>query len=309
MTLKLPDTLWESLSFAKFVTDEHGKRQIVWDVSSLEKFMTCQRLYQYGYLENWRYRYPVPALAWGTGMHAGLEVFDQLTALGVPNMEATVGAMKAAAADAKEGLASSDDNKRTLATLMRAIARYTEHYAHDPVRTALLPDTGKPAVEVRFEVPLPGLEGHRLSGRIDRLGIFEDQIVIVEHKTTDASLTDWYWRRFNPSTQNSGYMWALREALELDVSGVMIDAIQTGVGFTRFERRMFHLTQDQTDEWIREAVTYIKQAEEAYRTQNYPRNFASCGNYGGCKFRGVCSRPAGELRTQWLEEDFIIHTR
>lgn len=297
----LTKELWDRLSFTKFTDD---RKQIVWDVSSLDKFSMCPKLYQYEYRDQWIYRASIPALAWGTGLHAGLEVYDLHNTLGEDNATATRLAIRSAAETAHEGLMGSSDNRRTLSTLVRAIAKYTVHYENDAVRTVLLPHSNEPAVEVRFEVPIPGTD-YRLSGRIDRIGMVDDQLVIVEHKSTDASLTDWYWRRFAPNTQVYGYIWALREALGLDISGVLIDAVQTGVGFTRFGRQLFTLTEDQTDEWLEEAKTYILAAEKAHTEDHYIRNFSACGNYGGCKFRDVCSRPAGQLRESWIREDFV----
>ena len=237
-------------------------------------------------------------------MHTGLETYDRDVALGMDTLEATANGMKAAAISSQELLGQSTDNRRTLHTLMRALAKYGQHWENDPIKTSIHPVTGKPAVEIRFEVPIPGTR-YRMSGRIDRLGDEDGQVCIVEHKTTVAALDERYWRTFSPNTQVYGYVWALRDILGIDIHSVVIDAITSGVGYTRFARQTFYITEEQTQEWIKEAVYWMDRTREAHNTGFFPRNLSSCGNYGGCKFRGVCLRSPGTIRNEWLSDVYV----
>ena len=90
----------------------------------------------------------------------------------------------------------------------------------------------------------------------------------------------------------------------LDIAGFIVDAVQTGVHFCRFNRSIFNVSQPSIDEWYQDAMYTIGLADAYSENEYYPANFTSCGNYGGCKFREVCGE-APEHRTILLQEDFI----
>lgn len=288
-----------NLNTLEFIKFDNG-RQLIWDASSLDAFKRCPRYYQYNVLQGWRPRETVENLAFGTALHGGVETYDAAIFSGVKHADATNLAV-AEAIKLGEPLKTSKDTGRTLETLTRAVVWYAEQFRDDNVRTAVTPD-GKPALEIRFEVPIPGT-AYRFSGRIDKLATINNELYVVERKTTDAALSDWYFDRYSPNTQVSAYVWALSEFLGVPINGVMIEAFQTGVSFTRIQRGIAHRTRDQIAEFVKNTATLINHAEEYHNTGFFPMNESACMIYGGCKFRPVCERPE-QVRPEWLKSDF-----
>jgi len=92
--------------------------------------------------------------------------------------------------------------------------------------------------------------------------------------------------------------------LGLDIAGFIVDAVQTGTTFCRFNRSIFNVAQKSIDEWYTDAQYAIGLADAYSANEYYPANFTSCGNYGGCKFREVCAE-SPDHRKIILDEDFI----
>ncbi len=284
-------------SFAKYVDD----KQIVWDASSLSTFASCPRYYQLGNVQGWQPRVEGAATLYGKAVHYGFEVLDTARFYGKDKDTAVSEALVGVLDDYGEQLAASVDNARDLECALRAVVWRAEDHWDDNLKVAAMPDE-TPACEVRFECPFPGTE-YRFSGRIDKIAKLNGELYIVDFKTTKSGLNDFYFARYSPNTQIYAYLWATRNILKLPVRGFVVDAIQSGVNFTRFGRSVFNVSDTQLAEWERDTRTALEQATKYYEDQYYPQNFGSCGNYGGCKFRSVCSR-APEHRETWLSSDF-----
>ena len=62
-------------------------------------------------------------------------------------------------------------------------------------------------------------------------------------------------------------------------------------------------TQDQLDEWVGNLEYWLAQAE-SYATANYwPMNDTACDKFGGCRFRGICSK-SPQVRETFLKAEF-----
>jgi hypothetical protein len=86
---------------------------------------------------------------------------------------------------------------------------------------------------------------------------------------------------------------------------IVVDAAQIAVTLSRFERGLVEFSEYQLDEWYRGLGYYLKIAEGYARANFWPLNEASCGNYGGCPFRSVCSTKSESMREAWLKAKFI----
>jgi hypothetical protein len=88
------------------------------------------------------------------------------------------------------------------------------------------------------------------------------------------------------------------------IKGVIIDAAQILLEKPHaFKRGMTLRTKEQLEEWTADLEYWLNQAE-AYATANYwPMNDTSCGMYGGCRFREVCSK-SGSTRHVYLKSNF-----
>lgn len=286
------------VTYDKFSPDTG--EQLVFDPSSFSKFMECPRKYQLSVREGWRSQKQNPATGWGHAVHAGLEMLDKAEAQGRSWDEELPNVLKYLAGD-PFGLKGSEDNGRTIQTSMRAIVWYVEQFRDDTLKIAKLPN-GEAAVEVRYEVELPGT-GKRISGRVDRVVEYGDGLYIVDRKTTKKTLGDWFFRDYQPSLQLYTYVWALRDVIGLPVLGAMIEGIQAAVGFNRFERATYYMGEEQIEEHVRNLAWHASDVAKMEAEGYYPQRFSACGNFGGCEFRDVCSK-SGRLRDIYLRADF-----
>lgn len=196
---------------------------------------------------------------------------------------------------------TSDHNLKTRGNLIRSIIWYLDHFRDDPCETVIL-SSGKAAVEYSFKLPVDN--DIVLSGHLDRLVTYADHLYVQDQKTTGTTISARFFDGFNPDTQMSLYTLAGKAIFGLPVKGVMIDAAQVAVGFTRFERGFTFRAEDQLQEWYEGAMHTIEAARTATHEGYFPMNPSSCGNYGGCEFRHVCSK-SPSVREQFLKGDYV----
>lgn len=195
----------------------------------------------------------------------------------------------------------SEHNLKTRGNLIRSIVWYLEQFRDDPCETVIL-SSGKAAVEYSFKLPVDN--DIVLSGHLDRLVTYADHLYVQDQKTTGTTISARFFDGFNPDTQMSLYTFAGKAIFGLPVKGVMIDAAQVAVGFTRFERGFTFRAEDQLQEWYEGAMHTIEAARTATHEGYFPMNPSSCGNYGGCEFRHVCSK-SPSVREQFLKGDYV----
>lgn len=291
---------WEDNRFVKF-SDE--RKQLVWDASSLSAAQRCARYYKNSVMDGWSSKNDGGATGWGKIVHSGVETLDKVKFEGGNKDEAIDAAVRTVIEVGAEPLADADDNARTLETAVRAVVWRAEQYWDDSFITASLPN-GQPALEVRFEAPFEGVDGLRFSGRIDKIASLQGDLYVVDLKTTKSALSDYYFNMYNPNTQIYSYLWVTRHILGLPVKGFMVDAIQTGVNFTRFGRQVFNVSDEQISEWHKDIQEVVRQVDYYHANDHWPGNFSACTSFGGCKFREACARNPSN-RQAWLEADFV----
>lgn len=196
----------------------------------------------------------------------------------------------------------SQHNLKTRGNLVRSIVWYFEQFRDDPCTTVIL-STGAAAVEHSFKLPVDN--GIVLAGHLDRLVEYGGNLMVQDQKTSGSTITGRFFESFNPDTQMSLYSWAGKAIFHIPVKGVMIDAAQITVGFTRFERGFTFRSDDQLEEWYDGAMNTIERARQATRDGYFPMNPSSCGQYGGCEFRNICNK-APSVRQQFLKGDFAL---
>lgn len=195
----------------------------------------------------------------------------------------------------------SGDNLKTRENLVRTVIWYIDHFGEsDPAPVHILSD-GTPAVEHTFTIPVD--DELIFSGHIDRLVDYQAHPYVMDQKTTKTTITPHYFSQFKPNTQMSMYTFAGQIVYNVPIKGIIIDAAQIAVGFTRFARDITYRTHEELTEWYDSAMYHIEAAREATRNNYFPMRPASCGNYGGCEFRGICSK-SPEFRKQFLESNF-----
>lgn len=298
--------------------------QFAFDSTSLKLAAECLRKYQYVMLEGWSSRNSSVHLQFGGWYAKALEHYYKYVALGATSNEALCKVVEEAlistwvydtepTTEGDEGFPDgvniipgsgapwlSTDPNKTRENLIRSIVWYVDQFENEPITVVKSAD-GVPAVEYSFALPVDN--GLFLTGHIDRLVNYADNIYVMDQKTSKNTLTAYYFDAFSPDMQMSLYTFAGRIIYNSPVKGVIIDAAQIAVGFTRFARGFTTRSTSQLNEWYDETMQLALNVQKATRERHFPMNPTACGNYGGCPFRRICSR-SPEVRQQFLVGDF-----
>ena len=287
------------------------KVQYAFDSTSLGWLKTCPRYYEYSMIEQWRSRSNSVHLDFGLWYHDALESYDRWCAEGMNHEDALAETvrkcLKLTWIDGKPW--ESDHNAKTRETLIRSVVWYLEQFGdHDAAKTVILAN-GKPAVELSFRLEMDwgpqcgNGQPYVISGHLDRVVKFTGGFYVMDRKTSGSMIGSNFFDGFAPDNQMSLYTFASKVIYQTPVKGVIIDAVQIAVGFSRYSRGFTFRTEAQTEEWLEETKVWFALAEQ-YATAGYwPMNDKACGNYGGCVFRKVCSK-SPEVRQRFLESDF-----
>jgi len=297
--------------------------QFAWDSTSIGYIKTCPRLYQYIMLDGWTPKEDSVHLRFGQEYHKALEEYDGAKISG-QNHEAAVREciqlLLVRIKDWNPDISTRAGNYKNPRTLLQLVIDYLDKYRDDPAQTIIRED-GSAATEVSFRFELDwGPEAYLdtnyedkphygqpyiLCGHLDRVVTFNDQIMVMDHKTTTTAAGSYYMNQWSPNNQMSLYTLAGQVVLGGVIKGVIISAAQILLDKPNaFERGFTFRTPAQTEEWIQDLRIHLHMAEQ-YATINYwPQNDTACDKFGGCKFRGVCSKDPS-VREAFLKADFI----
>lgn len=201
-------------------------------------------------------------------------------------------------------------NAKTIPNLFRSVVWYLDRFGdHDPIETIQLAN-GRPAVELSFRFDAGFTTGSTgepimLSGHLDRAGMFAGLGHVVDRKTSSSTLGQYYFDQFNPHNQMTLYSIAGRIVTNTPIKGVIIDAAHIAKGFTAFARGITTRTEGQLEEWISDFKFYVALAERFATSEYWPMNDTACNDYGGCTFRGICSKDPA-VRLAYLKSKFHI---
>lgn len=307
--------------------------QFGWDSTSIKSVEKCLRFYYYKHIEGWQPKRKSVHLLFGGWYASALESYHSYVAKGMDSEDAMVEVVHEALQETwqydscescsgtgqagpdmtcgeclGEGFLpgtgspwASDHNTKTRENLIRTIVWYLDQFGSDDTCKTVILSDGKAAVEHSFQ--LDADNGIILSGHMDRVVDFGGRNYVQDQKTTVSTISGRFFDQFNPDTQMSLYTFAGKALFGIPIAGVMIDGAQIAVGFTRFERGFTYRDEGSLNEWYDDAMYHIERARTATRENFFPKNTASCGNYGGCEFRHICSRgPA--VRDNFLRADF-----
>ena len=292
MTTSSPNLIWKdyvatNTSFSK----EIPGLQIAWDSTSLGALKECPRKYFYVVILGLGAKEENVHLRFGIEYHSALEDYDHERAAGKDHEEATRKCIHNLLINSQSFV--SDDHYKNRDTLVRTVAWYLEEFKEDPAKTVILAN-GKAAVELSFKLDFDVKsitnEDYLVCGHLDRLVEFQGSKWILDRKTTKSGLYPEYFEKYSPNPQMSQYTYAGNVVLNQNVKGIIIDAAQVGVNFSRFQRGITYRDQAQLAEWRHDTISYIKQAEGYAEQEYWPMNDKSCDNYGGCTFRSICSK-------------------
>lgn len=298
--------------------------QVAWDSTSLGYLKTCPRLYQYVMIDGWSAKDESVHLRFGIEYHSALQDYDLSRAAGIPHSDAVHDVVRELLIRTADF--DPDHKTKTREGLLRTVIWYLDQFKDDPAVTLILSD-GKPAVEqsFRFELDwgpkanLPYIDElgpaadfvakninppYILAGHLDRVVRFNDELFVMDHKTTAYDPSPWYFSKYEPDNQMTLYSLAAKVVLDAPVRGVIIDAAQIGDGWTKFGRGFTYRTQDQLEEWLSDLRYWLALAEQYAIAGHWPQNDTACDKFGGCRFREICSKSPG-VRERFLEGNFV----
>jgi hypothetical protein len=279
--------------------------QWLWSAHSIGLAETCLYKYYLTKVEGWAPARKSVHLIFGGHYADAIEAYHKLVAAGEQHDNAvrTVVQLALEATWDREAGApwQSDHNKKNRETLIRSIVWYLEEWKDDPASTIILAD-GTPAAELSFKLDLDN--GMVLRGKFDRLCEFSGEPFVMDQKTTGGGLGQFYFDQWSPDIQMSAYTFAGEAIWNIPVKGVILDVAEIAVGFTRFARGFVHRSKGSLQEWFDQSMMTIERARNATRERVFPMNRTACNNFGGCQFRGICSR-SPEVRPNFLRGDFV----
>lgn len=313
--------------------------QYAWDSTSLGLFKTCPRLYEYTMIRGYASRSDNLHLRFGIEFHLAIQEYTLAKSEGFSHDEAVWEAMFGLQHRLLEKPLPEGNDKATkyksADSLRQLTIDYLDYYENDHAKTFIMAN-GKPAMELSFrfeldfgpsiggrdnwqEIPLVdnGTDIHAaqnfyekqpyiLCGHLDRVVNFNDQLMVLDHKTTTTTLGTYYFDQYEPHNQMTLYTLAGKVVLDSPVKGVIIDGCQILLeSENRFVRGFTYRTQDQIEEWL-DSLSMTLGYAESCATQNYwPMNDTACDKFGGCKFRGICSK-SPQVRENFLKQDFTV---
>lgn len=309
--------------------DESGL-QFAWDQTSISLADECLRKYQYRMIEGWTGKVEKVDLAFGGAFATALERYYKFRALGQTSNEALIEVVRLALIETWDhefaevsddegivGLAATRSslrrvpgtgkphvwlhNFKTRENLIRTIIWYVDQFENEVIEVVTL-DNGRPAVEYSYSLPVDN--DIIFTGHIDRLVRYADEVYVMDQKTTGSTLSSNYFEQYRTAHQFSMYTFAGQAIYNSTVKGVIVDAAQIAVGFTRFERGFSFRSEAQLAEWYDDALMVIERARQATRDNYFPMRRTSCNNYGGCEFRAICGR-SPDVRQNFLNADFV----
>ena len=315
----LDETLLTVGSASPFLPGTHI--QFAWDSTCLGLIKSCPRLYQYTMIDGYVAKGESIHLRFGIEYHQALQDYDIARAEGTSHEDAVHSAISELVRRTHDW--SVDEtvkpgkykNRQTLVSL---VLDYLDHYVDDPAKTYIKSD-GKPAVELSFRFELDwGPNGwhhgdtytnadpqpYLLCGHMDRVVSFNDQLFVMDHKTTTTTPSQYYFDQYEPHNQMTLYTIAGQVVLGAPIKGVIVRAAQILLEKeNRFVSGFTIRTPDQLEEWMYDLRLHLERAEE-YATAGYwPMNDTACDKFGGCKFRQVCSK-SPSVREIYLRSDF-----
>lgn len=292
--------------------------QWAFDSSTLKAASKCLAYYDLKYLRQWE-RAGGSIHLWFGGLYASaLERFYKLTATGLDREAAIADCVRFLLIESWDHDRDEQGNRlpgtgkpRTFPiansaknrdTLLRTFIWYFEDFKDDPYTTHIRSD-GSPAVEASFRLPVD--DGLVLCGHIDRLANDrESNIFVHDQKTTGQTISPSYFKQFKPDIQFALYTFAGKAIYNIPVKGVIVDAVQIAVGFSRYARSPVLFTDAELNEWYEETMKLMQTVQSATRENFFPHNRMACHEFGGCEFREICSRTPS-VRDNFLKGEFV----
>lgn len=195
---------------------------------------------------------------------------------------------------------------KSLESCLVAFREYFKAYHPDGdyLRPFLTGD-GQPAVEFTFALPIDvdhPVTGDPIiyAGRFDMLGIYNDQLFVVDEKTT-TGLGGYWSAQWDLRGQFTGYVWASQQ-FGYPVVGAIVRGIAIQKTDIKFGEAITYRPTHLVDAWYKQLCRDVERMKDCWAAQYWDVNFDStCASYGGCQYVKLCLSPVPE---KWVDVHF-----
>lgn len=284
------------------------KNAICYDNTRLSEYKRCPRAYFIRHVMGWNTEGTGDALVFGQAWHEGQDVIwkcgkmmadKQLGQMDVVEMAFTA-FMKTWT---ENGFPESMDfgaqeryAPRTPGTAKEMMWAYIDERRHMLHGSTIL------GIEQPFAVPLPGVANTWYVGRLDKSIHFNNQTLVLEHKTTTAYAREGGFRSdyidsWFASSQVKGYQFGAGLYYP-DLAAVWVDAalvhnkVHDAFRLVPVAHGPALLTEwlENTTEWVESVNEARRQEQAGYKLSKcFPKNEDSCyGKFGRCPFLDIC---------------------
>ena len=265
------------------------------DSTALNDFRACPKRYELRYVRGFVRREMNPHLIFGSALHRGREVYGLERINGATHDEAVERGLRALLrlitdAQGRVALGESGESTKRPDTLVQAYVALCDAFEQDALTTLCL--NYAPALELKWTIASGYLNSRgepiKLFGTFDRLALSADQMLwCIDTKTSKSETRHDAW---SPHMQVSMYSWAaprIASRIASHFGGMIIEAVQVGVSFTRCTRiGPIKRTPEELDEWFIGLGNTFESIERCATRDYWPMHEASCF---GCAYRSVCS--------------------
>lgn len=276
------------------------------DSTILAAFRSCPRRCYLQYFEHWKPRTNSVHLHAGGAFAYGIEqarkaFFEQ----GLPAAEAEAIGMRACAQFYGD-FDCPPDSAKSLERTVGALEFYFGHYplGNDGIEPANI--QGRLGIEFSFAEPLPDTR-HPVTGapilytgRADLIGIFADDIYVVDEKTASQLGATWAGQ-WDLRSQFTGYIWAGQQT-GLHVAGAIVRGISILKTKYDTQQALTYRGAWEIERWLEQTSRDLWRMAQCWESGwwDYSLDHA-CTEYSGCLFRNICKSPNPE---EWLPQYF-----
>src|SRR5712664_4560910 len=228
--------------------------QFAWDSTSLGYLKTCPRLYYYHMIMGYVSKDESIHLRFGGEYHSAIQDFEIHRANGLQYEDAlreTLRSLLKRIKDWDPDTTTKAGTYKNPRTLVQLVVDYFDNYREDAAKTIIL-ENGKPAVELSFRFNLDFTPvGHpetqyMLCGHLDRVVDINENIFVIDHKTTTTTIGDYWFNQFAPNNQMTLYTFAGKVVMDMKIKGVVIEGAQVGLEKFTTKRSEEHTSELQS---------------------------------------------------------------
>lgn len=275
------------------IIENDGRKSIVINNSSLEKFTQCPRAYQY-YGCNERTKSSAShSLIFGTAIHAGLEARYNALKNGGNPLQASLKGFN----DAWNFEAHYDDH-RDYNYGIHVLENYDSVWSFYEKEMEIV-DIEYPFEKEIFTVKDPETSKDievRWRGVIDLIYKKDGKTYLLDHKTTSI-LTPSYFAQYEINSQINGYIYTIQKATSKPVDFFTINAIGTRkLSKTKPKLKdddiaifTTEVNQESVEEWHSNLFAIVSNMVNCSKNEYWPMHTKNCiGKFGKCEFHDVC---------------------